>query len=168
MSFLLSWVYRVILYLLSGQVDILRPDLTTSQFLHNFRNCGLPLKFRIICAVLRCFSRLCVVPSFRYHLEWDNVIPGINFYWWLVLFVLLKLSKSNFACVCDCWLSNYFWNSQQKACQFFLFPSDKCEYHCCAGPINAFCIMAIRFIIHGSWYVETICSGSAVIAILLW
>ena len=47
----------------------------------------------------------------------------------------------------------------------FFNSSGKCEYHCCAGPRRAFCIVAIRFRFHVYWYGESVCSGPAVIAI---
>ena len=43
----------------------------------------------------------------------------------------------------------------------FLISSGRCEYHCCAGPIRAVCMMAILFRILVS-YGESVCSGAAV------
>ena len=48
----------------------------------------------------------------------------------------------------------------------FLLSSGRCEYHCCAGPIRAFWIMAIRFKIQVSGNGESVCSGPAVITII--
>ena len=43
--------------------------------------------------------------------------------------------------------------------------SGKYYYHCCAGPMRAVCIMAIRFKIQASWHGESVCSVSAFITI---
>ena len=51
----------------------------------------------------------------------------------------LMLSKSNFACFYDCWLSMFFfWNSRQIACQFFLIFSSNCEHHFLQGLLRLF------------------------------
>ena len=75
----------------------------------------------------------------------------------------IMLSNHSLACVCDCWLSNFCWNSWRNPCRFFFISSARCEYHCCAGPIRTVCIMIIRFKVQASWYGESVCSGPAII-----